>query len=190
MNLLLKTPSPITKALGFGASLLAAVAVVGSAQSANAATFSFSFNNQDGPVAGTVAGTITLPDGDGTFAATALTIDSAPAALGYTTPINALLGNIGFNTFTVTGGSIVAATSQFANSAVGGNILSAFSLNLPPNGSSTLRPIGSGSSSDGVLDQDSSTLVYSAAASTPEPSTIVGLGLLGLGALVSRKRKA
>jgi hypothetical protein len=41
MNPLLKTPSPTAKALSLGASLLAAVTVVCSAQSANAASFNF-----------------------------------------------------------------------------------------------------------------------------------------------------
>ncbi|MGB5596147.1 MAG: hypothetical protein WBM62_19225 [Crocosphaera sp.] len=70
-----------------GATVLAAATVVGSANVANAATFGFSFSNVDGPVNGTVEGTIELPDGDGTFAATSVFVTSAPAALGYTTPL-------------------------------------------------------------------------------------------------------
>ncbi|MBC1194917.1 PEP-CTERM sorting domain-containing protein, partial [Microcystis aeruginosa BLCCF158] len=45
----------------------------------------------DGPVSGTVSGTIELPDAalttDGIYAATALSVTSAPAALGYTLPV-------------------------------------------------------------------------------------------------------
>ncbi|MGK7947173.1 MAG: PEP-CTERM sorting domain-containing protein, partial [Microcystaceae cyanobacterium] len=58
------------------------------AQSAQAATFNFSFSNEDGSVPGTVEGTIELPDGDGTFAASSIFVNSAPAALGYTLPFD------------------------------------------------------------------------------------------------------
>ncbi|MFM7713952.1 MAG: PEP-CTERM sorting domain-containing protein, partial [Microcystis sp.] len=70
---------------------LATVATATLAQSASAATFNFSFSNVQGPVSGTVQGTLTLPDGDGTnLAATSLIVNSAPAAPGYTLPFNVL----------------------------------------------------------------------------------------------------
>jgi hypothetical protein len=56
---------------------------------ANADTFTFGFTNTQGNVNGTVTGTILLPDGDGTNAATQVTIDSYPAyfaANGYPAP--------------------------------------------------------------------------------------------------------
>jgi hypothetical protein len=186
MNSLLKTPSPATKALGFGASLLAAVAVVGSAQSANAASFNFSFNNVDGTVPGTVSGTIILPNGDGTFSASSLSVTSAPAALGYTIPLDILANasSFGSNSFTVLGGQINVASSVFDAFLTGGT----FSLNASTLG--TKLTLKGGFSDQGVINSNNSTLVYSNATNVPEPSAVLGLGLLGLGALVSRQRKA
>ena len=103
------------KALSLGASFLAAATIVGSAHVAQAATFNFSFSNVDGPVSGTVQGTIGLPDGNGTFAATLVIVTSAPAALGYTFPYNVLadLTSIFANSFTLSGGAIIANNGLF-----------------------------------------------------------------------------
>ena len=62
------------------------ITVMGAFDVANAATFNFSFSNEDGAVPGTVEGTIELPDGYGIFAASNLTVTSAPVALGFTLP--------------------------------------------------------------------------------------------------------
>jgi hypothetical protein len=97
-RLLMINLKPLTSTLA--ASVV--VTVMGAFDVANAATLTFSFMNEEGPVAGTVEGEIELPDEDGTFAATAVTITSAPAALGYTLPIDALGGNAPLaNTFTI-----------------------------------------------------------------------------------------
>jgi hypothetical protein len=187
VNPLLKTPSPTTKALGFGASLLAAVTVVGSARSAHAASFTFSFDNVDGTVNGTVSGTITLPDGDGTFSASSVTVTSAPTALGYTIPLDILANASAIfnNSFTVSGGKINAASSVFQAFLTEGETLSLNSSAL-----GTKLVLKGGFSDEGVINSDNSTLVFSSATSVPEPSALLGFGLLGAGALVSRKRKA
>ena len=90
---------------------LATVATATLAPVASAATFNFSFSNVTGPVNGTVQGTLTLPDGDGTNAATSLIVTSAPAALGYTLPFDVManLTNLLSNSFTVSGGVITAS---------------------------------------------------------------------------------
>ena len=96
----------------------AAAAWLAAAPGAGAATFGFSFVNTLGATAGTVSGTLVLPDGDGTgLAATAVTITSAPAALGYTPPVDvfATFPTIVFNSFDVAGGAITFA--DFAASA-------------------------------------------------------------------------
>ncbi len=53
-----------------------------SASQAKAASFNYEFMNVNGAVPGTVKGTITLPDGDGNFPASAVTITTYPASLG------------------------------------------------------------------------------------------------------------
>ncbi|BCU12656.1 hypothetical protein [Microcystis aeruginosa] len=82
---------------------------------ATLAPVNFSFSNVTGPVSGTVQGTLTLPDGDGTFSASAVTITSAPTALGYTTPLPLDFGSgtLYENTFTVVAGQINATASNF-----------------------------------------------------------------------------
>jgi hypothetical protein len=170
-----------------GATVLAAATVVGSANVANAATFGFSFSNVDGPVNGTVEGTIELPDGDGTFAATSVFVTSAPAALGYTTPFD-VFANFFFvntNSFTVAGGTIDALNSEFLVV----NETDGLSLNFS-GGGTFLNVAGSVNAFSGVADFSNSTLVYtSAAASVPEPSTIVALAMVGSSLLLSKRVK-
>ena len=159
--------------------------MLGSAGIANAATFNFSFTNENGPVAGTVTGTITLPDGDGTFAATAITVTSAPAALGYTTPLSANVATT-LNTFQVVGGAIVKAASAFATGSLGGT-LSPFGLSSPAG--TLLGTSGGGNPTNGVLDSDNSSLTYTA--STPEPTsviTLIGVGVLGVASKKLKKK--
>jgi hypothetical protein len=161
---------------------LATVAISTLAQSASAATFNFSFSNVNGSVAGTVQGTITLPDGNGTFAASAVTVTSAPAALGYTTPLplNLAIGNLAQNTFTVVGGQINAGLSNFFyvfpgnSNAIGLRADSA--IFGSSNGLVTFFDSASGGflGSPGVLNSNNSTLTFTSTA-VPEPATVLGL---------------
>jgi hypothetical protein len=156
--------------------LMTAASMALASQAANAtAHYSFSFSNVEGAVSGTVAGTVTLPDGDGTFVAIALSITAAPAALGLTLPATlAALDGPAFNAFVVTGGAISAAASHYV--AVIDTPYMNFGLNFGLLGS-FLTPIGSGPL-DGVHDTGNATLSY-AAFPVPEPAS---LGLLVVGA--------
>ncbi|NCQ91537.1 MAG: PEP-CTERM sorting domain-containing protein [Microcystis aeruginosa LG13-03] len=168
---------------------LATVATATLAPVASAATFNFSFSNVTGPVNGTVQGTLTLPDGDGTnLAATSLIVTSAPAALGYTLPFNVLANFTGLvsNSFTVSGGVITA--SSFAAQSMGG----ALALNFVPGSFGSVFTVqGPASAFSGVVDVNSTTLTYSPAAPTtvPEPSTVLGLlSVAGVGLLCKGRK--
>lgn len=89
-----------------------AVAVWVTALGAQAATFDFFFADGNNPASGlTVSGTITLPNGDGTFAATDVTITSAPPVAGVTYPYSFnLVTDANLNSFTVAAGAITSAT--------------------------------------------------------------------------------
>jgi hypothetical protein len=166
---------------------LATVATATLAPVASAATFNFSFSNVTGPVNGTVQGTLTLPDGDGTNAATSLIVTSAPAALGYTLPFN-VPANFGvlINSFTVSGG-VITASSFFAQ-----NSTEALTLNFLPGSLGSLFSVqGSGTPFSGVVDVNSTTLTYSPAAPTtvPEPATVLGLlSVAGVGLLCKGRK--
>ncbi|MDJ0509603.1 MAG: PEP-CTERM sorting domain-containing protein [Crocosphaera sp.] len=159
------------------------VTVMGAFDVANAATFTFSFMNEDGLVDGTVEGVIELPDGDGTFAASSVTVTSAPAALGFTLPFDVFSNfpNIIDNSFTVSGGNIdVVASTVLAT-----NGFQAFFLNNPAFGTQ-FAPEAPNS---GVADNDNSTLVYSSV-SVPEPTSMIalaGVGLLGVASKLKKK---
>lgn len=151
------------------------------------AVYTFSFQNIDGPVSGTVSGTITLPDGDGTFQASSIFILSAPAALGYTTPFDVLTVmtlNIA-NSFDVSGGQIQASSSFASQSNA-----NAFTLNYFTFGS-LLSLISGGGRTSGVVDLNGTTLTYGVA-SVPEPSplAIFGIGALCLAFRARRGRRA
>ena len=167
---------------------LATVATATLAPVASAATFNFSFGNVTGPVSGTVQGTLTLPDGDGTNAATSLIVTSAPAALGYTLPFDVLANFIGVaaNSFTVSGG-VITASSFFAQ-----NSTEALTLNFLPGSLGSLFSVqGSGTPFSGVVDVNSTTLTYSPAAPTtvPEPATVLGLlSVAGVGLLCKGRK--
>ena len=153
--------------------------------------YNFSFSNVNGPVGGTVAGTIILPDGDGTFAASGITVTSAPATLGYTYPFDVLanLTAVLQNTFTVTGGAIDPVASSFIafsppNDFGGGGSAFGLSADLAVSGSIFNIQLSS-SPGTGVIDGNNSTLAF-----VPVPwetdslpvigSTILfGLGLCG-----------
>lgn len=130
--------------------------------------FNFSFNNVQGAVPGTVSGTLDLPNGDGTFAATSLKINSAPATLGYTQPVDVLsyFTNVVDNSFTVFNGTITA--SSFA--AV--NLTHGLTLNyLPGSVGSFLNTVDTPQAFLGVVDTNSTTLTYTPATPVPFDTT-------------------
>ena len=167
---------------------LATVATATLAPVASAATFNFSFGNVEGPVSGTVQGTLTLPDGDGTNAATSLIVTSAPSALGYTLPFNVLANftSVVANSFTVSGGVITA--SSFGAQ----NLTEALTLNFSPGTLGSLFTLqGAANAFSGVVDVNSTTLTYSPAAPTtvPEPATVLGLlSVAGVGLLCKGRK--
>lgn len=146
----------------------------------SAAPFTYVFSNVDGNTPGTVEGTIILPDGDGVFVATSITVDSAPAALGYTTPFDILsnLVTTVAHSFTVSGGQIDASNSAVALVFnLGTPSESVFSLGFPGFGS--LLGVNGNPATDGVngvVDVNNSTLEYAGASTVPVPA---GLPLLG-----------
>ena len=130
--------------------------------------FNFSFNNTVGPVNGTVSGTLDLPDGNGTFAATSIKINSAPAALGYTQPVDVLsyFPTLIGNSFTVFNGTITASSFAAINSTDG------LTLNYVPGIiGSFLNTVGTAYEFSGVADINSTTLTYSSVP-TPVPFDI------------------
>lgn len=156
-----------------------------SASQAKAALFNYEFTNVNGAVPGTVKGRITLPDGDGTFGASLVTIDSYPASLGLgATPIT-VNGFIISNSFTVSGGQIFSSdyfrmindtTALVLNNTQPVCTLGSTFLDLNNAG-----PCGA----SGVLDSASSTLSFSpGAASVPGP-----LPLLGAAAAFAHSRR-
>lgn len=138
------------------------------------AIFSFSFQNVGGNVPGTVSGTITLSGtGDGTFAATSIIVDAAPATLGYTYPFDVLsnMPTVFSNSFVVSNGQIDKGASEFGSASVGFN--SYFTLNYLSAGSIFSNPAGIS-----VEDFTSTTLSYNSSptpAAVPEPSTSFAL---------------
>ncbi|TRT87638.1 MAG: PEP-CTERM sorting domain-containing protein [Microcystis aeruginosa Ma_AC_P_19900807_S299] len=165
---------------------LATVATATLAQSASAAIFNFSFSNVQGPVNGTVQGTLTLPDGDGTnLAATSVIVTSAPAALGYTLPFDVLANftSVFDNRFTVSGGVITA--SSFG--AQDDPFTSAFTLNFSPSiVGSLFNVLGLQEESSGVVDVNSTTLTFTP---VPEPATVLGLlSVAGVGLLCKGRK--
>jgi hypothetical protein len=121
--------------------------------------FNFSFNNIGGPVNGTVSGTLDLSNGNGTFAATSMKINSAPAALGYTQPVDVLSYFPGVinNSFAVFNGTITASSFAVENPGE-----AAFTLNFVPGTyGSLLSQVGQADALSGVMDVNSTTLTYS-----------------------------
>lgn len=154
--------------------------------------YNFSFSNVTGPVGGTVAGTITLPDGDGTFAASGITVTSAPAALGYTYPFDVLanLTVVPQNTFTVTGGAIdPVASSFFAFFSPNNLIGSAFGLSADVGVNGSLFNIQLSSTPEtGVIDGNNSTLAFAPVPWETDSLPVVGSTILfGLGLWGKRK---
>lgn len=169
---------------------LATVAIGSLSKVASAATFNFSFSNVSGPVSGAVQGTILLPDGDGTFAASAVTVTSAPTSLGYTIPLplDFATGSLFQNSFTVASGQIDAALSNFFYVFSGFN--TAFALNgtaFGPGVSFLDAASGGFLGSTGVQDVGSSTLTFATA--TPEPTAVLGLLSIGAMGLFAKRKK-
>ena len=166
--------------------------MLGTVNVANAAIFNFSFNNENCAVSGTVSGTITLPDGDDTFAATDVTITTLPAGLGLpAAPVNALAGGSVENSFNVIGGAINLAATSFLG-LINGLTALAFSTTLNGGAGTFLDALnGNNFGATGVLDTDSSSLTFSSnAVSTPEPTsiiTLIGVGVLGVASKLKKK---
>ncbi|MBE9219599.1 PEP-CTERM sorting domain-containing protein [Dolichospermum flos-aquae] len=133
--------------------------------------FNFSFNNVIGGVNGTVSGTLDLPNGDGIFAATSMKINSAPADLGYTQPVDVLsyFTSVVNNSFTVSNGTITAS-SFFATRNDKEAILLSYAF-IPSTTVSALSKVGAGDVSSGVGDIYSATLTYSPATPVPFDTT-------------------
>jgi hypothetical protein len=152
---------------------LAALLLI-SAPAQAGAIFDFSFQNVEGNINGIVSGKITLSGtGDGTFSATSILVNAAPAGLGYTVPLDVLsvMNQVHANTFVVSGGQIDKNLSSYA----GENSLDAFALSFPGFGS-LLNIAGSSYAFGGVSDITNSTLSYSTPpAAVPEPSTAFAL---------------
>jgi len=172
---------------------LATVATATLAPVASAATFNFSFSNVTGPVSGTVQGSLTLPDGDGTFSASAVTITSAPAALGYTTPLPLDFGSgtLVENTFTVVAGQINAIASNFFYLFASGNNAIALNESFFSFGSFFDASSGGFFEDTGVQDPGSSTLTFVPVPNVPvpEPATVLGLlSVAGVGLLCKGRK--
>ncbi len=182
------------KTFSYVASILSVAAVITSTSVVNAATFNFSFSDEDGAVNGTVEGTIELPDGDGTFDATSIMVNSAPSELGYTYPLDVfVLSSIFENSFTVVDGMIDKESSLFEVEFAAGLL---FGLQTSfSSGATYLTDINNSDNTiidTGVLDSDSSTLTFSVASieSTPEPTsllTLMGIGVLGVASKLKKK---
>ena len=149
-----------------------------SSYTANAALFNFSFSNEDGQLNGFVQGTIELADGDGTFGATSVFITSAPSGLSYDpTGFNWVTGEGADNTFTVVGGEITTAQTDFFGLF---NDNTGLELSYSR---SFLDILDAGDYGEtGVKDADSSTLTFSRA-SVPETASMFSLLALSLGML-------
>lgn len=131
--------------------------------------FNFSFDNTVGSVNGTVSGTLALPNGDGAFVATSLKINSAPAALGYTQPVDVLsyFPFVDFNAFTVSNGTITNSIFAARNSTE-----ELFYLNVLPRAfGSLLSKVGEDNPLLGVADINSTTLTYTPATPVPFDTT-------------------
>ena len=176
------------KTFNYAASIVTVASIVAFASVANAATFNFSFSNEDGAVNGTVEGTIELPDGDGIFDPISIMVTSAPPELGYTYPLDVFIPNAVIeNSFTVVNGMIDKAMSlfevQFPNTTAFFGFNTTFGM-----GATYLTDINNSPNTvinTGILDSDSSTLTFSVAnvTSTPEPTsviTLLGVSVLGV----------
>ncbi|NET74722.1 PEP-CTERM sorting domain-containing protein [Okeania sp. SIO1F9] len=180
----------------------AAITTFTAVSAASAATFGFSFSNENGIVNGTVEGTIELiesPVRDDRFLATSVIVTSSPD-LGYNLPLNIFtdINQPDANIFAVVGGEI-NALAFFSTNGTEGLFLRLLPV-ITETGSEFIGFAGLTSVGDpnlffGVVDLDASTLTFTSLSTTipetvPEPGTILGLLTVGsLGAL-TRKREA
>ncbi|SLN20605.1 hypothetical protein PEL8287_00856 [Roseovarius litorisediminis] len=168
---------------------LATAALLVATSAANAATFSFSFSNENGLVSGDVTGLILTPDGDGTFAINSLTIQTAPAGIGFGLPV--VINSFFQNSITVAGGNVT--DSSITSLFLGGTAISLAGDTGGVNGASFLDLLGGANfGATGVRDADSSTLTFAAVGAVPLPAALplmaAGFGLFGL--MGWRRKKA
>ncbi|MBS9382837.1 MAG: hypothetical protein HEQ24_00780 [Dolichospermum sp. BR01] len=131
--------------------------------------FNFSFDNTNGAVNGTVSGTLALPNGDGSFAATSVKINSAPAALGYTQPVDVLSFPFLYaNSFTVFNDTITSSTFLAAK---GDEAIFVLIKNNSGFYYSALNTFGTSDVFSGVGDMFSTTLTYTPATPVPFDTT-------------------
>lgn len=163
--------------------LFAAAAFVPFAQ---ADDFSFSFTNTVGNVAGTVTGEILGLTNNSTGAAAKVIVESFPAGLNSvlgSAPIDVTSWTVFDNSFTETGGQIVAADFD-AETGVGTTSFGGFEFN-PVSGGSNLTLDGTQAfhvTTFGGLSADNFAPV-------PEPSSL-GLAIAAVGLIGALKRKS
>jgi hypothetical protein len=154
------------------------------ASPARAGLYNFSFSNVEGPVAGSVQGTLVLPDGDGVFSASSLIVTSAPASLGYTLPFNILANftSVLENAFLVNGGAIDVHQSSFTAYFADGPDGSALSLSgtaFSGTPGSLFNSQLTANVTTGVFNGNNSILVFaSASGPAPAPGPVPLLGSL------------
>ncbi len=171
--------------MGLGTTFLALSSVLGFTSIANAATFNFSFTNEGGNINGTVEGTVELPDGDGTFAATSVIVTSAPPEVFPVGNPDFTTGMVLDNSFEVIDGEINLVSlnlAAFVDDALNNEHYIQFS-----SGSGGLVNSFTG---DGMNSRGNTSLTFTPAngVGTPEPTSLVAL--IGVGVLsVSSKLK-
>jgi len=161
------------------------------AATAQAATFNFFFADQNDPSTGlTVSGTITLPDGDGTHAATDVTITSAPINTSFSAPISLDLSNDAtLNSFTVTSGVITSALFF----ALRPELLLSLFENADGSADEAILQLGDGQDYNRFVDGTAAAEPFSSVAAVPLPASFPLLlagfaAVLGLGTW--RRRRA
>jgi hypothetical protein len=181
-----------------GAAVAAAMTAL--AGSANAVTIDYSFTNTVGNVAGTVTGQIDGLVDNATSAATAIYVDTYPAALSsYPTPFNVLNwtgGAVGENSFTLSGGVVTQALFDIfgANGVNDQLYLNSDCSCSFGTGHTNFLDIGSGDSlfvwNVGNLNAPDGLILGNSA--VPEPATwaMMLVGFAGLGTAMRSRRKS
>lgn len=169
-----------------GISLATSIAFLGTANTAQALDFSFSFDDTVDPNQGTVTGTIMgLNDNANGQQPASVTVDNAPASLGFTSlPLS--LDYTDGNGFDVSNGAIVNASALYTGVDAG------LRFNTDPNGANRLRNIGNSEFSRAVNGFSGVTYTASSNPPTSVPfgvSTNMGIVILGGMYGASRLRK-